>query len=133
MREYFRIFLLQVFNRLKLLWQEIYAGGGRKFGFINLPTVGCFPGLRIIKAENNGSCLEEVSSLAKLHNQALSKVLKKLGNQLKGFKYSLYDLNYNLRQRTKHPSKYCTYSMQNTYQLIIKLLGHINNCQFYYG
>ncbi|KAK9923843.1 hypothetical protein M0R45_032241 [Rubus argutus] len=99
-------YIRMVIGNLTTTIQEIYAGGGRKFGFINLPTLGCFPGLRIIKAENNGSCLEEVSSLAKLHNQALSKVLKKLGNQLKGFKYSLYDLNYNLRQRTIHPSKY---------------------------
>ncbi|XP_004303744.1 PREDICTED: GDSL esterase/lipase 5 [Fragaria vesca subsp. vesca] len=95
-----------VIGNLTTIIQEIYAGGGRKFGFINLPRLGCLPGLRIIKPENNGSCLEEVSSLARLHNQALFKVLRKLGSQLKGFKYSLYDLNHSLRQRTRHPSKY---------------------------
>ncbi|KAB2613135.1 hypothetical protein D8674_035451 [Pyrus ussuriensis x Pyrus communis] len=86
--------------------EEIYSGGGRKFGFINLLDSGCLPGVRIIKPENNGSCLKEVSSLAKLHNKALSKLLIQLGNQLEGFKYSLYDLNSNLRQRIRHPSKY---------------------------
>lgn len=93
-------------------WQEIHARGGRKFGFTNLPDVGCLPGLRIIKPNNtfNGSCFEEASSLAKLHNKALSKLLIRLATQLKGFKYSLYDLNSNLRKRMKHPSRYGTYT-----------------------
>ncbi|XP_021819944.1 GDSL esterase/lipase 5-like [Prunus avium] len=95
-----------VIGNLTSVIREIYAGGGRKFGFINLPTLGCLPGMRIIKPENNGSCLKEVSSLANLHNQALSKLLIQLGNQLEGFKYSLYDLSRNLRQRTRHPSEY---------------------------
>ncbi|TQE09737.1 hypothetical protein C1H46_004694 [Malus baccata] len=95
-----------VIGNLTNVIQEIYAGGGRKFGFINLLDSGCLPGVRIIKPENNGSCLKEVSSLAKLHNQALSKLLIQLGNQLEVFKYSLYDLNSNLRQRIRHPSKY---------------------------
>ncbi|KAL4625195.1 hypothetical protein ACB092_05G007100 [Castanea dentata] len=85
---------------------DIYKRGGRKFGFINLPPLGCAPGIRIIKAENNGSCLEEASSLVKLHNKALSKLLRKLEKQLKGFKYSLYNFNINLRKRMSHPSKY---------------------------
>ncbi|CAN6571121.1 unnamed protein product [Malus baccata var. baccata] len=95
-----------VIGNLTSVIKEIYAGGGRKFGFINLLDSGCLPGVRIIKPENNGSCLKEVSSLAKLHNQALSKLLIQLGNQLEVFKYSLYDLNSNLRQRIRHPSKY---------------------------
>lgn len=88
------------------LLQDLYNRGGRKFGFINLPPLGCAPGIRIIKAENNGSCLEEASSLVKLHNKALSKLLRKLEKQLKGFKYSLYNFNINLRKRMNHPSKY---------------------------
>ena len=92
----------------ELFWvlQDIYKRGGRKFGFINLLPFGCAPGIRIVKAENNGSCLEEASSLVKLHNKALSKLLRKLEKQLKGFKYSLYNFNINLRQRMNHPSKY---------------------------
>ncbi|KAK8581100.1 hypothetical protein V6N13_144141 [Hibiscus sabdariffa] len=43
---------------------EIYRGGGRKFAFINLPDLGCLPGMRIIKLGNNGSCLEEATRLA---------------------------------------------------------------------
>lgn len=95
-----------VIGNLTTIIKDIYKRGGRTFGFINLPPLGCLPGIRIIKASNNGSCLEEASLLAKLHNEALSKLLQKLEEQLKGFKYSLYDFNNNLRQRMNHPSKY---------------------------
>jgi hypothetical protein len=91
------------------LSQDIYKRGGRKFGFINLPPLGCLPGMRIIKPENNGSCLEEASSLAKLHNRALSVLLRKLEEELKGFRYSFLNFNINLRQRMNHPSKYGMY------------------------
>ena len=100
--------------------QDICKKDGRKFGFINLPPLGCAPGIRIVKAENNGSCLEEASSLVKLHNKALSKLLRKLEKQLKGFKYSLYNFNINLRKRMNHPSKYGM-----SYRHIISFLWHV--------
>jgi hypothetical protein len=65
--------------------------------------------MRIIKPENNGSCLEEASSLAKLHNRALSMLLRKLEEELKGFRYSFLNFNINLRKRMNHPSKYGMY------------------------
>ncbi|CAK9179833.1 unnamed protein product [Ilex paraguariensis] len=86
--------------------KEIYRSGGRKFGFLNLGSLGCSPGLRILKPQNKGGCLEEASVLAELHNKALSKLLLKMEMQLHGFKYSLYDFNNNLRQRMNHPSKF---------------------------
>nr|XP_023881937.1 GDSL esterase/lipase 5 [Quercus suber]POE73701.1 gdsl esterase/lipase 5 [Quercus suber] len=95
-----------VIGNLTTIVKDIYKRGGRKFGFINLLPFGCAPGIRIIKAENNGSCLEEASSLVKLHNKALSRLLRKLEKQLKGFKYSLYNFDINLRRRMNHPSKY---------------------------
>ncbi|KAK3410655.1 hypothetical protein EUGRSUZ_J02601 [Eucalyptus grandis] len=95
-----------VISNLTKVIQEIYGIGGRKFGFMNLPPLGCLPGIRIIKAEQGGRCLEEASSLANLHNHALSKLLAKLEHQLTGFKYSLYDFNSNLRRRMNHPHKY---------------------------
>ncbi|XP_040998895.1 GDSL esterase/lipase 5-like isoform X2 [Juglans microcarpa x Juglans regia] len=95
-----------VIGNLTTIIKDIYSRGGRKFGFINLPPVGCLPGIRTINPDNNGNCLEEASSLAKLHNQALSKLLQKLEKHLKGFKYSIFNLNISLRQRMNHPSKY---------------------------
>ncbi|KAJ7942461.1 GDSL esterase/lipase [Quillaja saponaria] len=92
-----------VLGNLTITLKEIYKIGGRKFAFINLPPLGCLPAIRVI---GNGSCFEEVSSLVKLHNQALPKLLLKLDKQLKGFKYSLYDFHSSLSQRINHPSKY---------------------------
>ncbi|KAK9281405.1 hypothetical protein L1049_004306 [Liquidambar formosana] len=95
-----------VIGNLTTIIKGIYRRGGRKFGFINVVDLGCVPGLRIINSENNGTCLEEASILAKLHNEALSKLLATLENQLHGFKYSLFDFNSNIRRRMDHPSKY---------------------------
>ncbi|XVF74239.1 hypothetical protein PTKIN_Ptkin13bG0094300 [Pterospermum kingtungense] len=64
-----------VIGNLTTVIKEIYMRGGRKFAFINLPDLGCLPGMRIIEPENNGSCLEEATSLTRLHNQALTKLL----------------------------------------------------------
>ncbi|XP_065867084.1 GDSL esterase/lipase 5 isoform X2 [Euphorbia lathyris] len=85
---------------------EIYKIGGRKFAFINLPALGCLPAMRILEPGNNGKCLEEASNLASLHNKALYKVLVEMEEKLKGFKYSLFDLETSLRQMMNHPSKY---------------------------
>ncbi|XVE51795.1 hypothetical protein DITRI_Ditri02bG0070200 [Diplodiscus trichospermus] len=100
------IYVGMVIGNLTTVIKEIYKRGGRKFAFINLPDLGCLPGMRIIKSENNGSCLEHATSLAILHNKALSKLPFELGKRLKGFKYSLFDFNSSLRKRMLHPSKY---------------------------
>ncbi|KAK9228936.1 hypothetical protein WN944_021893 [Citrus x changshan-huyou] len=95
-----------VIGNLTTVIKEIYKTGGRKFAFMNVPDLGCLPVMRIMNAEKNGSCLEKATSLAKLHNEALSKQLFDIQKQLKGFKYSLFDLNSSLRKRINHPFKY---------------------------
>ncbi|PWA14360.1 Lipase, GDSL [Artemisia annua] len=97
-----------VIGNLTTAIKELHKRGGRKFGFLNLGPLGCLPGIRIIlnPSSDSGGCIEAASLLAKLHNQALAKSLKRLAKQLHGFKYSLYDFNTNLNQRLKHPSKY---------------------------
>ncbi|KAK8584915.1 hypothetical protein V6N13_138858 [Hibiscus sabdariffa] len=89
-----------VLGNLTAVLKEIYRGVGRKFAFINLL------GMRIIKPRNNGSCLEEATRLAALHNKAFSKLLFELEKRFKGFKFSLFDFNTNLRHRMQHPFKY---------------------------
>ncbi|QHO52320.1 hypothetical protein HN51_021267 [Arachis hypogaea] len=95
-----------VVGNITSIIKGIYKKGARKFVFMNLPPLGCLPGTRIIKSDGNGSCLQQLSSLAKLHNQALSLALFKLEKQLKGFKYSLYDFNADVTQMINHPFKY---------------------------
>ncbi|CAO2840331.1 unnamed protein product [Amaranthus hypochondriacus] len=93
-----------VLANLTIVIKEIYKTGGKKFAFLNVPPLGCFPVARI--SSTNGECLKEVSSYAILHNQALPRLLKQLQSQLPGFKYSLYDFYNNLLQRIDNPSKY---------------------------
>ncbi|XP_061361910.1 GDSL esterase/lipase 5-like [Gastrolobium bilobum] len=95
-----------VIGNLTSIIEEVYKRGARKFEFMNLPPLGCLPGTRIIESEGNGSCLQELSSLASLHNQALSVVLLQLEKQLKGFKFSLYDFHTDVTEMINHPLKY---------------------------
>lgn len=91
-----------VIGNLTTVIKEIYKLGGRKFAFINVPPLGCLPTFR----NRNGSCRKEASLLSALHNKALSKLLRELEKQLKGFKHSHFDLNSFLEQRINHPSQF---------------------------
>ncbi|KAF8089068.1 hypothetical protein N665_0519s0025 [Sinapis alba] len=94
-----------VIGNLTTFIHELYKIGGRKFGFLNVPDLGCFPGLRILKQKND-SCLRDASTLASMHNKALSNLLFKMQRQVKGFKFSLFDMNKSLRLRMHQPSKF---------------------------
>ncbi|KAK3013030.1 hypothetical protein RJ639_008231, partial [Escallonia herrerae] len=95
-----------VISNLTTVIKDIHKRGGRKFGFLNLGPLGCLPGLRILDPQGHGGCLEEASALAKLHNEALSKLLPRMDKHLEGFKHLLYDFKSSLRRRMKHPSRY---------------------------
>jgi len=83
---------------------------------MNLPPLGCLPGTRIIHAEENGKCLQQLSALASLHNRVLHVVLLQLEKQLKGFKFALYDFSTDLTQMINHPFKY---GMSSTVKFVI--------------
>ena len=68
--------------------------------------LGCIPFARALKAGNTGSCYEEITALAKLHNEAFPKVLQKLEHQLNGFRYSITDVYTAFSERINNPSKY---------------------------
>ncbi|KAG6581786.1 GDSL esterase/lipase 5 [Cucurbita argyrosperma subsp. argyrosperma] len=95
-----------VIGNLTTSIKQVYDSGGRKFGFMNLPPMGCSPGLRVAGGDADGRCLEEFGAYANEHNQRLVKLLQDLEKQLKGFKYSLYDFSSSLRQRMENPLKY---------------------------
>ncbi|CAN1287315.1 GDSL esterase/lipase 5 [Linum perenne] len=97
--------------------QEIYEMGGRKFVFMNVPTLGCLPAMRLLMNRGSSCSDDRVSELAKLHNAALSMVLPQMGREMKGFKYSLFDFSRSLHRRMTRPSNYGTY-----YLLIILLI-----------
>ena len=73
---------------------------------LGLGPYGCSPLFKALKPGNTGACFEELTTLVKLHNKALSKVLLELQSQLKGFKYSMADFYTFLSERINNPSKY---------------------------
>ncbi|MED6192832.1 hypothetical protein PIB30_013722 [Stylosanthes scabra] len=84
----------------------IHKVGGRKVGILNQPPFGCIVSVKTMLNGSKGSCLEQPSSLAKLHNNFLSKELQKLKTRLKGFKYSYFDYYNWAFDVINHPSKY---------------------------
>ncbi|KAK7294513.1 hypothetical protein RJT34_17402 [Clitoria ternatea] len=88
--------------------KEIYDQGGRKFGFVNVGPLNCFPLLRMaINKTTTSACLEEeASAIARLHNNAFPKMLEKLEKQLMGFTYSIMDFYGALIELMNYPSKY---------------------------
>ena len=67
------------------------------------------PGLRILVPGNTGSCFEEITEIAKLHNAALSKALQDLEFKLVEFKYAKHDINISFSERSNNPEKYGMY------------------------
>ncbi|XP_059456469.1 GDSL esterase/lipase 1-like isoform X1 [Corylus avellana] len=95
-----------VIGNLTTVIKKIYKKGGRKFGFTSMLPLGCLPFTKVLKPGNTGACIDELTTLAKLHNRALPKVLQKLERELNGFKYSIADGYTAFSERINNPSKY---------------------------
>ncbi|CAN1169074.1 GDSL esterase/lipase 5 [Linum perenne] len=100
------ILVSMVISNLTAVVKEIYEMGGRKFVFMNVPTLGCLPAMRLLMNRGSSCSDDRVSELAKLHNAALSMVLPQMGREMKGFKYSLFDFSRSLHRRMTRPSNY---------------------------
>ena len=57
------------------------------------------PVMKVFVPQNTGSCFEEATELAKLHNAALSKALQELEIKLVEFKYAKHDFNISSSER----------------------------------
>lgn len=73
-----------------------------------MPPLGQVPAQR---PGNTGTCVEELTSLANMHNAALPELLEKLKSKLQGFKYSIAKLDTYLTERINNPSEYGIYCM----------------------
>ncbi|WCJ40463.1 GDSL lipase [Euphorbia peplus] len=58
-------FVKMVASNISAVLKEIHGNGGRKFAVSNVAPFGCMPGAR---ANNHGECLNQFSSVAKMHN-----------------------------------------------------------------
>ncbi|XP_031375377.1 GDSL esterase/lipase 3-like [Punica granatum] len=99
-KEYVTIVLGNITSTVK----KVYAMGGRKFLFQAVGPLGCMPATRVSPGAEG--CSHEVMSLAKMHNTAMSNVLRKLEKTLPGFKYSLFDYFSTLASITNYAPKY---------------------------
>ncbi|KAA0059367.1 GDSL esterase/lipase 5-like [Cucumis melo var. makuwa] len=95
-----------VIGNLSAVLEEIYKKGGRKFAFVAIPPLGCLPNTRLLKKEGDGSCWDEVSALAVLHNKLFPIALQKFADKFPGFKYTVADMYTMLQNRIDNPSKY---------------------------
>ncbi|KAK9056541.1 hypothetical protein SSX86_023903 [Deinandra increscens subsp. villosa] len=90
-------------------WTDVFKGihekGGRKIGITNLAPLACWPSVREGRQPGN-TCNEELDIISSLHNQELLKKLQELEKQLDGFMYAVFDLNTEVSNQMKNPSKY---------------------------
>lgn len=103
-RPYKEEYIALVIGNITMALKEIHRKGGRKFGFQNVAPMGCIPAT--MQRYNSSGCVKEPSAVGKLHNIGLSEALRRLENQLEGFKYSIFDYHTALSERTNYPSKY---------------------------
>ncbi|KAK6914635.1 GDSL lipase/esterase [Dillenia turbinata] len=104
-----RQFIATVIGNFTAVLKEIHGMGGRKFGFQNAGPLGCVPSMLAKNVNSSGGCIDEASSLARLHNRELSVVLKKLKTKLPGFRYSIFDYYNSILERVNNPSKHAEF------------------------
>ncbi|KAL0562197.1 hypothetical protein IC582_002649 [Cucumis melo] len=95
-----------VIGNLTAVLEEIYKKGGRKFAFVGIPPLGCLPHTRLLNKNGDGSCWDEASALATLHNKLFPIALQKFADKFPGFKYTVADMYTMLQNRIDNPSKY---------------------------
>lgn len=94
-----------VTSNLTQVLEEIYNIGGRKIAFQNAGALGCVAS-NVAQSADGKSCIEDLCTLANMHNHVLSQSLKNMERRLPGFKYSIFDYYHAIRDRVLHPTKY---------------------------
>ncbi|KAJ0528309.1 putative GDSL lipase/esterase, SGNH hydrolase superfamily, GDSL esterase/lipase GLIP1-5/GLL25 [Helianthus annuus] len=93
-----------VIGNLTTVIKGIYEVGGRRFGFLNVPPLGCWPAIRLRQPGN--ICSKEIDDVIRLHNQALARKLENLETHMEGFMLSKLDFYTSMSNRMKNPSQY---------------------------
>ncbi|KAK9060355.1 hypothetical protein SSX86_021059 [Deinandra increscens subsp. villosa] len=93
-----------VIGNLTTVIKGIYQAGGRKYGFLTVPPLGCWPAIRFSQSGN--TCSKEIDDIIRVHNQALTRKLEDLEKQLQGFMFSKFNIYGSVSDRMKNPSKY---------------------------
>ena len=91
---------------LLLCLQELYGLGLRKLAVQNVGPLGCYPTVKAMHPELNGSCAKNFLASAILHNRVLPMRLENMQKRLPGFKFGIFDYYQALGDRIKNPTKY---------------------------
>ncbi|KAF8012819.1 hypothetical protein BT93_I0855 [Corymbia citriodora subsp. variegata] len=99
-----KMYMTMILGNITAGIKQVYAHGGRKFAFQNVGPIGCMPATRA--SSGSEGCLHDPTVLVKMHNIALSRLLKRIEQGQPGFKYALFDYYTSLTMRTLHSSKF---------------------------
>ncbi|XP_076890391.1 GDSL lipase-like [Bidens hawaiensis] len=97
-------YIRMVIGNLTNVFKGIHEKGGRKIAITTVAPLTCWPSIRAGRPGN--TCNGELDIITSMHNQQLSKKLVELEKELEGFMYSLFDINTEVGNRMKNPSKY---------------------------
>ncbi|KAI3414555.1 Lipase_GDSL domain-containing protein [Psidium guajava] len=99
-----KMYMTMILGNITAGIKQVYAHGGRKFAFQNVGPIGCMPATRA--SSGSEGCSHDLTVIAKMHNIALSRLLKRIEQGLPGFKYALFDYYTSLTIRTLYSSKF---------------------------
>ncbi|KAF8012799.1 hypothetical protein BT93_I0835 [Corymbia citriodora subsp. variegata] len=99
-----KLYMTMILGNFTVGIKQLYAHGGRKFAFQNIGPMGCMPATRA--SSRSEGCLHDPTVIAKMHNIALSRLLKRIEQGLPGFKYALFDYYTSLTMRTLYSSQF---------------------------
>ncbi|KAL9241900.1 hypothetical protein vseg_015960 [Gypsophila vaccaria] len=96
-------FVNKILGNFTVAVTSMYNQGARKFAFQSYGPMGCLP---LFLDKENGNCAEELSALAKLHNDRFAAVAKTWARRLPGLKYIIYDFYTSLTAHIVNGRKY---------------------------
>ncbi|KAK1376296.1 GDSL esterase/lipase 1-like [Heracleum sosnowskyi] len=99
-----------IIGNLTSVIKAIYKTGGRKFSFVTLPPLGCWPSVKAHNAATKTSrgdlCDKNLAAVVQEHSKAVNEKLEKLEKALERFKYSVFDFHTCFNDRMINPSNY---------------------------
>lgn len=99
--------------------QDLYELGGRKFGIIGIPMIGCCPSQRA--RNDTGACYEELNDVAQIFHNAMELVLRELQIKYPEFKYALgnsYEMVASVYENPMPFSKYHRLHIRYPFHLV---------------
>ncbi|XP_039120321.1 GDSL esterase/lipase At5g55050-like [Dioscorea cayenensis subsp. rotundata] len=85
--------------------KRIYDLGARKFVFMGIEPVGCWPALRAMN-KSNGDCNIEANQLSFLFNEQAAVLLQKMQSEFADMNYSFFDSYRELNNYINYPKTY---------------------------